>query len=245
MKKQTILIDYEKVNLITAGTRPTSFADINRLNWRCQLLLTQHQEAIKGKKVLDLASNNGKFSYACLELGAKSVTGVEGRQQVVERAEHLMSSSKFLPTQWSFIQGDIFEYLATVTENSFDTILCFGFLYHTTRQVEFFKELQRIKPAHVILDTAIWKNYFSFSRRGVEKTPGLMFIVEDPTLERMTIDQDGLVAFPTKSFLEYMFKLHHFTYQEISFKDAGITNWTGLEDYKKGNRVGYIANLIR
>jgi len=241
MKNKEFLINYENVNLITAGTTPAAFSDINRLNWRCQALLTQNQEAVKGQKVLDLACNNGRFSYACLELGAKHVTGVEGRQQVVERAEKFMSSTAAPQDKWRFLQGDLFDYLSSVKPGEFDTVLCFGFLYHTTRQVEFFEEIKRIKPASVIVDTSVGRKIFTFGRRGFKKPPSLVFIVEDPTLERMTIDESGLVALPTKSFLEYMFKLHGFSCKEISFKKAGIKNWAGLKDYRKGGRVAYIA----
>lgn len=240
MKNKEFLINYENVNLISAGTRPATFSDFNRLNWRCQALLTQNQEAIKGQKVLDLACNNGKFSYACLKLGAKHVTGVEGRLQIVERAERLMSSTA-PQDKWRFLQGDLFDYLSSVKPGEFDTILCFGFLYHTTRQVDFFEEMKRIKPAYVIVDTTVYRKFFTFGRRGFKKPASLVFFTEDPTLERMTIDESGLVALPTKSFLEYMFKLHGFSYQEISFKKAGIKNWAGLKDYRKGGRVAYIA----
>jgi SAM-dependent methyltransferase len=240
MKNQEFLINYENVNLITAGVRPTTFSDTNRVNWRCQALLTQNQEAIKNQKVLDLACNNGRFSYACLELGAKHVTGVEGRQQIVERAEKFMSS--IAPQdKWRFLQGDLFEYLSSVEEGQFDTILCFGFLYHTFKQVEFFEQMKRIKPTYVIVDTTVYRKFFTYGHLGFTKPPSLIFSYEDPTLERMTIDESGIIALPTKSFLEYMFKLHGFSCQEISFKKAGVKNWAGLKDYKRGGRVGYIA----
>jgi 2-polyprenyl-3-methyl-5-hydroxy-6-metoxy-1,4-benzoquinol methylase len=240
MESKEFLINYENVNLITAGTRPRTFSDINRLNWRAQALLVQNKAAIKGKRVLDLACNNGKFSYGCLELGVKHVTGVEGRAQIVERAKEFMRS-KASEEQWHFLQDDVFDYLASVKPGTFDTILCFGFLYHTTRQLDFFKEIKRIKPANVIVDTAVYKKYFSFNRRGFNKPASLVFITEDHTLERITTEESDIVALPTKSFLEYMFELHGFSCQEISFKKAGIKNWMGLKDYKNGHRTAYIA----
>jgi SAM-dependent methyltransferase len=234
-------INYENVDLIVA--RKPEFLDINRLNWRVELFLSQNRKAIEGQRILDLASNNGKFSYACLELGAKHVTGVEGRAHYVENANKFMSS-RHPSDKWRFIQGDLFEYLSTVKTGEFDTILCFGFLYHTTKQVELFNEIKRIKPAHFILDTTVVKNYFSLGRRGFKNPPSLIFMTEDPTLDRMTIDESGIVAIPSKSFIEEMLRLHDFDYNEIDFRKAGIKNWAGIKDYKKGRRIAYIATRL-
>lgn len=233
-------IDYENVNLIV--TKNPDFFDINFLNWRVELLLAQNQKAIEGQKVLDLASHDGRFSYACLELGAKHVTCVEGRSQIVEYGKKFMSS--YHPSdKWSFIQSDLFEYLSTVKTGEFDTILCFGFLYHTTRQVDLFNEIKRLKPTYFLLETTVIKNYF-VGYRSFKKPPALIFKTENPTLERMTIDESGIVAIPSKSFLEEMLRLHGFAYKEIDFNKAGIKNWTGLKEYKKGRVVAYIATQL-
>ena len=64
----------------------------DRLNWRCELLLTRQKHVVEGKRILDLASHDGRFSYACLKLGAKHVTGVEGRPHLVEHAKNNLST---------------------------------------------------------------------------------------------------------------------------------------------------------
>jgi 2-polyprenyl-3-methyl-5-hydroxy-6-metoxy-1,4-benzoquinol methylase len=46
-----------------------------------------------------------------------------------------------------FVQGDVFDYLASASKNEFDVILCLGFLYHTVRQVDFFRQVKRLAPS--------------------------------------------------------------------------------------------------
>jgi len=76
-------IDYEDSPFLRTSK---TAAHSNRLNWRCEILLTRNKERIEGQRVLDLASHDGRFSYACLKLGATHVTGVEVRHHLVEFA---------------------------------------------------------------------------------------------------------------------------------------------------------------
>ena len=75
--KSDFYVDYKDTPFLETG-KIKAEALPYRLNWRCEILLTRNQEAINGKRILDLASHDGVFSYACLKLGASHVTGVEG-----------------------------------------------------------------------------------------------------------------------------------------------------------------------
>ena len=70
---------------------PTNIAGVNRFSWRTELILAKNQTSIKDKTILDLACNTGRMAFPCLELGAKSVTGIEARAELIERGEALMS----------------------------------------------------------------------------------------------------------------------------------------------------------
>lgn len=125
------------------------------LNWRCEVLLNRNKEAIEGKKILDIASHDGRFSWACLKLGANHVTGVEGRQHLVECANQNLVQLGYTSQHFEFVQGDIFDYLPKVKPGEFDTILCLDFFYHTIRQVELIREIERIQPEWLIFDTQV------------------------------------------------------------------------------------------
>lgn len=142
----------------------------NRLNWRAEILLSKNQKAIKGKTILDLASHDGRFSWACLELGASYVTGVEGRDYLVQVATKNLTGLGCEPDRFSFIQGDVFDYLREVKPGEFDTILCFGLFYHIVEHNQLLAMIRRIQPAYFILDTSIARGTFIMSQRSFKYT---------------------------------------------------------------------------
>lgn len=261
----------------------------HRLNWRCEILLTRNREAIEGKKILDLASHDGRFSYACLELGASHVTGVEGRHHLVESANENLTGLGYSPERFCFIQGDVFDYLHGVKPGEFDTILCFGFFYHTVRQNELLGEIKRIQATHFVLDSHIARGLFIVHPQefkwGKEHTypitstellrlramaklrrfvripatvkklteealiskkgkPCLVFMRESHVIEGATIDPLDLVAWPTKSFIELVFRSYGFSFKELKWSDKEIKDWTALDDYRAGERVSYIGERL-
>jgi len=157
--KSDFYVDYENTPFLETG-KISSEALSYRLNWRCEILLTRNRQAIRGKRVLDLASHDGMFSYACLKLGASHVTGVEGRENLVKSAIDNLTTLGYTKERFTFIQDDVFDYLERVKPQEFDTILCFGIFYHTIRHAELLREIKRIRPTHFILDTFVQRGMF-------------------------------------------------------------------------------------
>ncbi len=237
------MIDYSDTPFLeTSKTAPF----VNRLNWRCEINLTRNLDAIQGKRILDLACHDGRFSYACVKLGASSVTGVEGRPELVE-------SAKANVPEATFICADLFDYLQQVEPGTFDTILCMGFFYHTIRQTELLTILKALKPQNVIIDTAVYKDgrmlrwarrlnatAKKVRRRRVPETNTFMsYWFEDPNNEAMTIENHGIAAVPTQSLLETLMRLHGFSFKELPWQ---VPDWEHLEDYLDRRRVSYILS---
>lgn len=209
-------------------------ASPNRLNWRAQILLAENQSLLQNKRVLDLGSHDGRFSYACLKLGAKSITGIEGRPHLVNNANANLKQLGYSSEQYQFIQGDVFEELPAIRRGSFDTILCFGFFYHTIRQADLLTEIVRMRPNNLILDTTV-----DCSSRGSYLKIG----TEDYQLEPNTISPPGLVGIPSKGLVELLFKTFGFKFSELQWRDREIADWTDIEDYRTGGRVSYLAEI--
>jgi len=281
-------VDYENTPFLQTSE---TAAHPNRLNWRCEILLTRNQEAIKGKRILDLASHDGRFSYACLKLGASHVTGVEGRRHLVESARENLIYLGYKSENFSFIQDDVFNYLPKVKSKEFDTVLCFGFFYHTVKQNQLLDDITRIQATYFVLDTHIARGIFAVRPQRFRYTPQgaypkarlsllnrlnpifilaqfrrilvdlnrlpqvmastekgkpcLVFMLESHELEGATIDAMDLVAWPTKTFVELVFKSYGFSFKELYWKKNEIHDWTAIEDYKAGERVSYIAQLLK
>ena len=128
-------------------------AHAKRLNWRTEVLIARNRKFFEGKRVLDLASHDGRFSYSALQGGASYVKGVEGRQEAVDEAFSNMEKMQIDKSKYDFEQGDLTAFLRTVEPGEFDVILCFGVFSHLVSQFEVLAEVKRIQPSLFILDT--------------------------------------------------------------------------------------------
>lgn len=97
-----------------------------RLSWRAEILINRQKSVFAGKRVLDLASHDGRFSYAVLIAGATHVVGLEGRQKHVDHIFSNLATPGYDSSRCQFICPDLVEYLRTVEPGSFDTVLRFG-----------------------------------------------------------------------------------------------------------------------
>ena len=206
-------------------------------------MLVRNRDRINGKRVVDLACANGKLSYPCLALGAREVVGVEARQSRIDEGQEFLKGTEF-EDRIKFVQSDLLGYLEAQEPGRFDTILCFGFLYHTVRQVHFFRQMRRLAPETIIIDSAVvhpWST-FRLGRKGLAASPGLTLGSEDPEVGRNTFDSDGVILYPSAIFFEKMFDVIGYRHQRIQFDPREITFWDGIKDYKQKRCAAYIAS---
>lgn len=278
------LIDFRETPFLETSK---TAADAHRLNWRAHLLLTRNQSAIEGKTVLDIASHDGRFSYACLKLGAKHVTGVEARSHLKEAATTNLENLGYGKDRFTFIQNDIFNYLDNLEPRTFDTVLCFGFFYHTVKQNTLLEHITRIQTKRFLLDTHIARGIYASRPLGLQHAvkgdspkatgraparrspavalrrfasfldetrtlvgqalipgrmkPCLVFRREDHTIEGATIDPSNLVAWPNQKYIEAMFREYGFEFRQLRWTRNEVDDWTNLEDYRRRERVSYLA----
>ncbi len=245
-------------------TTSQTAANANRLNWRAEVLLTRNRQLIEGKRVLDIASHDGRFSYASLRLGAAHVTGVEGRQSLVSASDENLKNANVKGT-FEFRTADIFDYLPTVKPGEFDTILCLGFFYHIVEHAALVEQLVRLRPAHIILDTNVaihptekldklllMRALSLFKRFGYvhpltqlltkELLDGEYLLLKqgDPENDAFTIAGHGMRMVPTKRAVEFMFQKFGCEISEINWHASHVDDWEALSDYKRHGRVSYI-----
>lgn len=127
----------------------------DRLNERYLRIIAPNLKAISGKRILDLASHNGCWSYAALTNGAASVVGIEGRKGVMNSG--LPIFSQFDESRYHFICGDVFAETERLIKSgsTFDTILCLGIFYHIMDHYRLMRLMVDLKPSCIILDTAL------------------------------------------------------------------------------------------
>ena len=126
----------------------------NRMNERYEALFASNRDIFDGARVLDLASHDGRFSFAALKAGAAHVTGVEVRESLIDKAHETFAFYGQDPESYRFVCGDVFEVLAR-EKFDVDVVLCLGYLYHTYRHTELMYRLHDLAPKHLIVDTMV------------------------------------------------------------------------------------------
>ena len=86
---------------------------------------------VEGKRVLDIASHDGRWTMAAIDAGASHVLGIEARKALVDAAHATFAKYAVMPKKFGFITGDVHDVLTRVPPGSIDTVLCLGFFYHT------------------------------------------------------------------------------------------------------------------
>ena len=132
----------------TSSTAP----EVGRLNLRYEAIIGENRDIFAGASVLDLASHDGRWSLAALEAGARSVTGIEARPELVNGAAKNLSKYGYGPDRARFLTGDMHQVLNT-QELDADVVLCLGFLYHTLRYNELLTGIRRTNARYLIIDT--------------------------------------------------------------------------------------------
>ena len=123
------------------------------LNARLEVLLTQNQKFIKGKKILDVGSHMGTFAYATLQSGADFIHGIDSEEKMIVLGKNLFQEMEVSKENYSMEVCDALQYLESVEEKSFDTVLCLGMLYYSTEPYRLLKLMLRAAKETVILDT--------------------------------------------------------------------------------------------
>jgi SAM-dependent methyltransferase len=126
----------------------------DRLNLRYEAIIGENEDILQGARVLDIASHDGRWSFAALKAGAAHVVGIEAKQELTDNAATTFDRYGVDAGTYEFICGDIFEVLATQSFDV-DVVMCLGFLYHTLRYNELLSHIRGLNPKHVIVDTSV------------------------------------------------------------------------------------------
>ncbi|HET9422473.1 MAG TPA: methyltransferase domain-containing protein [Nocardioides sp.] len=208
----------------------------NRMNERYEAMFASNRDIFQGARVLDLASHDGRWSFAALKSGAAHVTGVEVRQSLIDRAQEAFAFYGQDPETYRFVRGDLFEVLAR-EKFDVDVVLCFGFLYHTYRHTELMYRLHNLAPTHMIVDTMVTPDL-------QEKT--LRVVRERDVADSRSAAQDEyavgrvLVLRPSLPALQMLLRAYGFEIESLydwKGRLAGRPPAPGLKGYAKGARV--------
>jgi len=209
----------------------------NHLNGRFKAIIESNLNIIKDKSILDIASHDGRWSFAALKNGAKNVLGIEARQHLVINANENMKMYGISSNQYKFITNDIHDEIKQLESNKFDVVFCLDFLYHTIDHWYLLSEIKRLNPKYVIIDTRIDLTNERIIKLHVDYPEK-----EAHAFSNESFKQQILVGTPSKSALEMMLTCLGFTNFEYFDWKNKIKNFRNLVSYYHGKRLTLTAH---
>lgn len=207
----------------------------HRTNERYEAVFASNRDIFEGARVLDLASHDGRYSFAALKTGAAHVTGVEVRQSLIDEAQETFAFYGQDPETYRFVCGDVFDVLAR-EKFDVDVVLCLGYLYHTYRHTELMYRLHDLAPRHLIVDTMVTP--------GTEPT---LRVIGEPNAEDIrSASRDDyavsrvLVLRPSVPAVQMLMHAYGFEIESVydwKSRLAGRPPMPGLKGYAAGERM--------
>ena len=221
-------------------TTSTTASAPNRLNNRYRALIASNSSIIGGARILDVASHDGRWSFAALKTGATHVLGIEAREYLVDHSVNNMQQYGIAPDRFSFVIGDIHDEITRIPPGSIDVVFLFGFFYHTIRHTELLMQIRRLDARHLIIDTAV----------AVTDDPIILLEFNDPHKEAAAVrthggSDDVLVGRPSKSALEYFLSSAGFDCHYFDWHGMAPASWDHIDDYRLHRRVTAVATRQR
>lgn len=215
-------------------SRTSAFS--NRLNTRYLALIENNKDIIKGKRILDVASHDGRWSFAALKNEAKHVLGIEGRQQLVDNAKKTFEQYEIPRSSFDFICGDVHKELMKIESGTIDVVFCFGFFYHTLNHMQILSEIKRLNSRYLIIDTSISTSDKPVIEIREESTD------DEANAIRTTNNYSlALVGYPSKSAIEMMLRHMEFDFSYYDWQNK-TSNSKDLEDYQRNLRISMVAS---
>jgi len=209
----------------------------NRLNWRYRAIIENGRPVIEGRRILDIASYDGRWAFAAIKAGASHVTGIEIHAGGVEKSRDFMKEYGVGEDRYRFIAGDIESEMLPFGSEDFDTVFCLGFFYHTLYHMTLLDQIKRLDPEFIVFDTHVARS----------EEPIIALQKEDvlpggPRGEVYPLlDNQILVGWPSRTALEWMLAQIGYTVSYFDWFAQGIEDWSRLDDYRDQWRVTLVA----
>lgn len=207
----------------------------NRLNERYRAMIGANESIIRGRRLVDIASHDGRWTFAACAAGAAHVIGIEARPHLVDAANQNLREYGVSADRFNFVQGDVFEAIDSIPPDTIDTVCCFGFFYHTLEHMVLLRKIAALRPRHVIIDTNV----------DYRREPLIRVTVEEVEAEADAVAIPGLVQVlagtPTRAALERMMASLGWSWNYYDWLNAGIKCWNEIADYHDEARITVVA----
>ncbi len=197
---------------------------IKRLEVRRRFIVTPYVDELAGARVLDLASHDGRWSYALADAGAREVIGIEARRELIDQFEEYPDGP--VKEKVSFVHADVFEELPRMVAagERFDVVAIFGLYYHIMDHYQLLKLVKHLGPKLIVIDSMFLDRPAPLIRLDLEETSNHLSSISHETGQSV-----APVGIPTRSALELMARTLGY--------DVTWADWGGLP-VRQRNGVG-------
>jgi SAM-dependent methyltransferase len=200
---------------------------IERLNARHRVLVERNRALFSGAAVLDLASHDGRFSFAALHAGAERVVGIEHDPELVKRAHENFEEYGIDSSRFRFECRDLYPPFDDL--GRFDLVLCFGILYHINDHLTFLSNIAAVEPAHVLIDTH------------ASRHDGAVIELRSPLGASPPPPGSGLEGRPSRGALDALTSTLGWEGRYVDWDIEARPDDGGIDDYLSGTRVSMVA----
>jgi SAM-dependent methyltransferase len=229
----------------------------DRLNARHEAIIARNLPQLSGKRVLDIASHDGRWTFAALKAGATHVIGIEPRQELIDNARITFREYGIADGThelWTSKVMDVMDGIAV------DTVLCLGYYYHTVQHAELLDKIERTGARFVVIDTEIvppqdsQPPVSSDEPRLVFGNPHAIQLIRDQVDDQQMAFADSLTrngytlaARPSRAAIHYLaahfgFRVSEFDWPSYFHKHP--THATSMVDYSEGWRSTFYLERI-
>jgi hypothetical protein len=213
----------------------------NRLNKRYQATIEHNRQLFSGNRIIDVASHDGRWSFAAVKSGAAHVTGIEARPDLVDSANQTFKLYEIPSDRYRFIVGDALEWLRREPVKA-DLVLLLGFFYHIWQHIELVRLVEATGARHVIVDTAILPD------AGLPQGAAMVWLMREKIAlpsNQAIADHPGsnvaLVGYPSRAAVRLMFDYFGFDCEEFDWRSLVAQGpLEGIADYAEGRRTTFL-----
>ena len=198
---------------------------LQRFHHMMPALLASQQGSIQGKRVLDIACSSGFWSIQLALMGA-NVVGFDARAELIAQANFIKEVTGAATVEFRLM--DFWEMSPESLGGTFDIVLNLGILYHLPKPLEALELTKKMARDVIVLETLVHS-----SPQPVVRLQG-----EDP-LDIRLASVSGVVAYPTRTAMDLMFRHLHFAYwAEIPLPSTDMPS-----DYLENHRGTWLIRV--
>ena len=201
-------------------------ADIARMNARYDFIVEPFAADIEGAKVLDIASHDGRWSYALAGAGAAQVHGIEARAELIEQFDAFPETD--FKQRVTFKHGDLFEQLdRLIAEKAqFDVVALYGIFYHVMDHYGLLARVKKLCPNVVIVDSEFMSKSNPMVQINRERTDNVL-----NATGQLEDQETTLVGIPSVGAMERFAEVLEYRIEWSNWESLASDKRRGLRDY--------------